>query len=294
MSLPTPTALGVKALLFYLLMLGAYVATPYSNLFFMLLTFLTVLGALNVVWTLRNASGMRATVEEVEPVPAGAALPLRGVIESDGVALAIEMEVEGAGTLRLPGELKPLPRGIYRVGRTRLVSTWPLGLLKVARPVDAPKELIVYPEPADLTEARGGDGDHLPGASSDYLQPAGLREYRPGDEFRAIHWRATARRGRPVVKEWDGGAGSGSEVVLDRRTDVESLEESLSLLSALACMAREQKEPLTIHSQELSATYGSGHRPWRDCFAFLAAALTLPSDAAPPPPTSPHVTRLPR
>ena len=95
MSLPTPTALGVKALLFYLLMLGAYVATPYSNLFFMLLTFLTVLGALNVVWTLRNASGMRATVEEVEPVPAGAALPLRGVIESDGVALAIEMEVEG-------------------------------------------------------------------------------------------------------------------------------------------------------------------------------------------------------
>ena len=145
-----------------------------------------------------------------------------------------------------------------------------------------------------MTEARGGEGDHLPGTSSDYLQPAGLREYRPGDEFRAIHWRATARRGQPVVREWDGGAGSGGEVVLDRRTDVDSLEESLSLLSALACRAREQKETLTIHSQELSTTYGSNHKPWRECFAFLAAALTLPSDAAAPPPASPHVTRLPR
>ena len=293
MSLPTPTALGVKALLFYLLMLGAFVAAPYMNLFFMLLTFLTVLGASNMVWTLRNAAGMRATVDEVKPVPAGTALPLSGVIEGDGVALAIEMDVEGAGTLRLPGELKPLPRGIYRV-RTQLVSTWPLGLLKVTRPVDAPEELIVYPEPADLPEARGGDGDHLPGASNDCLQPAGLREYRPGDEFRAIHWRATARRGQPVVKEWDGGAGSGSEVVLDRRTDAESLEEALSLLSALACRAREQKETLTIHSQELSATFGSDHRPWRECFAFLAAVLPLPRDAPAPPPTSPGVTRLPR
>ena len=49
LKLPTPTALGTKALLFYLLMLSAFVATPYSNLFFLLLTFLTVLGACNVV-----------------------------------------------------------------------------------------------------------------------------------------------------------------------------------------------------------------------------------------------------
>ena len=47
-----PTALGVKAFLFYLLLVTAFFAAPYANHFFLLLSFLTILGALNLAWGL--------------------------------------------------------------------------------------------------------------------------------------------------------------------------------------------------------------------------------------------------
>src|SRR5262249_1768184 len=39
-----------------------------------------------------------------------------------------------------------------------------------------------------------------PGQSTSYM---GVRDYRPGDDVRRIHWPATARRGAPVVKEYE-------------------------------------------------------------------------------------------
>ena len=49
-----PTALGVKAFLFYVLLLVAFFAAPYANHFFLLLSFLTILGLLNLAWGLLN------------------------------------------------------------------------------------------------------------------------------------------------------------------------------------------------------------------------------------------------
>ena len=40
-----PTRFGIKSVVFYLVMLGAFFAAPYSNLFFLLLAFLTLAGA---------------------------------------------------------------------------------------------------------------------------------------------------------------------------------------------------------------------------------------------------------
>jgi uncharacterized protein (DUF58 family) len=45
--------------------------------------------------------------------------------------------------------------------------------------------------PTEATAAR-------PGTSAVYL---GVRDFRPGDDVRRVHWPATARQGRPMVKE---------------------------------------------------------------------------------------------
>jgi uncharacterized protein (DUF58 family) len=42
-----------------------------------------------------------------------------------------------------------------------------------------------------------------------------LRDHRPGDDRRAIHWRSSARRGALVVKEFERTAPNQSLVVLD-------------------------------------------------------------------------------
>jgi len=307
-----PTALGVKTALFYLLLVAAFFAAPYANLFFLLLVFLSLLGVADALAARANLAGASGRVEEIEPMPAGAGGTLAAVAGAGRRrwSVGVEVELEGAETLRASvgeaeGDVKvlvpvpPLARGLYRVRSARLVSTWPLGLWKARRKVPAPAELVVYPTPSKLATSRGPGGGvgelyDMLGAAQGFLQPSELREYRPGDELRLVHWKASARRGTLVIKEWEGGTGSGHEVVIDRRATGEDLEEALSAVSALAQAAMEQKEVLTVHSQGFSATFGGSHRPWRELLRFLAVAQPLPFDGLPPPVVSPAVLRLPR
>jgi len=307
-----PTGLGVKTALFYLLLVAAFFAAPYANLFFLLLSFLTLLGVADLLAARANLTGATGRVEAAEPMPAGAGGSLAAIVHTPRRRWVVGVEVElengvklGAALAETTGEAKlildvpPLARGVYRVRSARLVSTWPLGLWKARRNVPAPAEIIVYPAPSALATSRGAGGGvgelyDMLGAAHGYLQPSELREYRPGDELRLVHWKASARRGTLVIKEWEGGTGSGHEVLIDLRAKGEELEEGLSAVSALARAAKEQKEVLTVHSQGLSATFGASHRPWRELLRFLAVARPLPADGPPPPVVSPAVLRLPR
>ncbi len=286
-----PTALGVKAFLFYVLLVVAFFAAPYANHFFLLLSFLTILGLLNLAWGLLNRLRLAGCVDEIEAGPAGSRLPVG--YEIGGRAVCLELDVDGMRTLRIDSRLPALKRGVYRIKAARLVSTWPLGLVAMRRTVSAPEEIIVYPAPALAAEAVGGSGEEGVAPTDGMLQPSGLREFRAGDDVRRVHWRASARRGDLVVAEWDGGRGSGSEVVLDRRCDEERLENALAVACAMALAARDDKEVLAFHSQGVSSTFGSEHRPWSELFRLLANAQPLPADAPAPPAVSPTVMRLP-
>ena len=307
-----PTALGVKAILFYILLVGAFYAATYANLFFLLIVFLTALGAANFGWAVRNLAGAHAAFDTLEPVPAGAGGPLSLRVEPGSrtrAALVGEITLADGSRIRVPvsvvrgptvvtGGVPPLPRGLHRVVHARLLSDWPLGLLRASRRIPAPEVLVVFPAPAEPEAARGGEGglDELLGECrprDGALQPSGVREYVAGDELRRIHWRASARRGTLAVKEWEGGGGSGVEVVLDRRCSAEEFERALSVLSALALAARRQKEPLTLVTQGVSATWGPEHKPWRELLTLLAGAEALPPNGPPPPPVSPGILRLP-
>ena len=306
------TPFGVKAGLFYLAMVGAYLAAPYSNLFFLLLAFLTLQWVLCALWTPRNLRGVTTELSALEPVPAGSGQSLCALILAAGRArfqVGVELEldggrrvsaavpvVDGAAELSLP--LPALERGLHAVRRARVVSSYPLGLFSRRRAIEAPHELVVYPAPAGLGEARSGSealaellGAGTAGAGD--RQPAGLRDHREGDELRAVHWRATARRGALVVKEWEGGGGGGLELVLDRRCAPQVLEEALALVSALVALARTDKEALKVHTQGLQATFGEGHRPWNEALRFLAGAQTVDASGPAPPPVPPSVLRLP-
>jgi len=304
--------MGWKGLLFHATLVGAFYAAPYANLFFLLLAFLTLFGVLDFIWAHRNLAGVNGGVNPPAPAPAGTEPTIKGWLEAGArprysVSLRLDLEdrepveihaPEVRGRLGVEGAGPALERGIYPVRNTEITSCWPMGLFRSRRTIPGPDELVVYPAPARLSEAREGDGPlgELPamlGSPSGALQPSGLREYRPGDPVKRIHWKASARRGDLVIQEWEGGTGAGYEVVLDRRTSPESLEESLSIVSALALAAREEKEVLTLHTQGLSASYGAKQRAWPDLFRFLADAAALPAGSSPPPPAGPAVPRLP-
>jgi uncharacterized protein (DUF58 family) len=98
--------------------------------------------------------------------------------------------------------------GEYRVGPLSLTVADPMGLFPDTRVIAAVSPFAVLPRPVPIPGVeRLGARPSLrlqhqaaarPGQSLAFL---GVRDYRPGDERRRIHWPATARRGTPVVKE---------------------------------------------------------------------------------------------
>lgn len=118
---------------------------------------------------------------------------------------------------------QPTARGLAGFESLWLVMTGPLGLVETRAPVAAAAATLpVLPTRLPV---------ELPSASSHrLLQPGGislaqhvgdteefrsLRDYRPGDPMRAIHWRSFARTGKPLVREFQEEFFSRHALVLD-------------------------------------------------------------------------------
>jgi len=112
-----------------------------------------------------------------------------------------------AAASRLKWPCVPVRRGSFRIARCHLEGGSPLGLwgVRQAAPVDA--EVRVYPNlmterstVAALFLRRGGFGAHAQRQLGKGREFEKLRDYVPGDGFDEIHWKATAKRGRPITK----------------------------------------------------------------------------------------------
>ncbi len=103
--------------------------------------------------------------------------------------------------------LRPAERGKFVIPSARLEAVSPLGLWAFWKTVPVSGEVRVYPNLlgerknlAALFLNRGGVGLHaqrMVGKGRDFEK---LRDYLPGDGFDEVHWKATAKRGRPVTK----------------------------------------------------------------------------------------------
>jgi uncharacterized protein (DUF58 family) len=110
-------------------------------------------------------------------------------------------------------------RGLYRFPPLALASSGPFGFFHAQRRLAVPGEILIYPyyvplKRLRLLERRGYAQSHRlrVGAGDDLL---GVRDYRPGDSLRHVHWRSTARRGKLVVKEFADEEELSLTVVLD-------------------------------------------------------------------------------
>ena len=97
-------------------------------------------------------------------------------------------------------------RGWHEVGPWRLEVLLPLGFFLKSKLLVAGRQVLVYPRllPASVASVRRGGGRRSPdalesrGREGDVTQ---LRDFREGDEVRAIHWKQTARQQHLVVVE---------------------------------------------------------------------------------------------
>ncbi len=102
--------------------------------------------------------------------------------------------------------LKFRKRGVYVVGPVRMQSGDLFGMYEDLRTVGKAETLTVFPELIPLraldlpAEDPFGDIRSRRRLFEDPNRPMGVREYHPEDEFRRVHWPATARTGQLQVK----------------------------------------------------------------------------------------------
>lgn len=180
--------------------------------------------------------------------------------------LGRQSESSGHYHVRLP------VRGRYRFGPLRVLSRYPLGLVERSRLFRETDETLVYPRIGRLTPQWKR---RLLGATElvDSAQPRDgvfddefhhLREYRWGDNPRAIHWRSSARRNELIVREYQPNREHDLLVLIDLyapeaagHEDRQRVERALSLAATLCWEHRRMSRGARL------CVALAGHETWR-------------------------------
>ena len=98
-------------------------------------------------------------------------------------------------------------RGLHSFGPVTVESKAPFGLFRRRRHLPSPLSVLVYPQVHPLNSfplMEGAQGTAVrPKRTPVGQEVAGSRQYFPGDPLRHVHWKNTARMGRPMVKEFE-------------------------------------------------------------------------------------------
>ena len=141
---------------------------------------------------------------------------------------------------------RAIRRGVFDAGDVVASSGAPFGFTSKSRVVSVESRMVVVPRWVELRSFPLLEPSSFPsealheravtGAGQEYM---GVREYRPGDPPRHIHWRTSARTGGLAVREYEQQAQSRVALVLAGPDDGAPPDSSFEMLvSAAASIAR--------------------------------------------------------
>src|SRR5581483_4153490 len=151
---------------------------------------------------------MRIRVRDVPPVGFD--------IDPSSAAAGAPVTVGARGSATLSYRVRPKHRGDYHFGETWVRVEGPLGLVQRQHVLaDTKQSVRVYPSLKQLRRYEllvrrgllaeaGSNAIRRLGTSTEFER---LRDYVQDDEFRRINWKATARRGKPMVNEYEAERG---------------------------------------------------------------------------------------
>lgn len=205
------------------------------NLVSFIATFLLSMWLVNMLVTLFSGKRLRelrvrrkvmGSVHVGQPVYVGLEVENIGMTVVNGLRLT-DMGIAHSNTIGLSEleprqraetrkQFTPLERGLYRWQPVLVSTAYPFGLYRrtVHGTVDDQKTIIlpklgqldVQQFQRWLKQSRRASSLLTRMRAKRSMAPAdfyGIREYRPGDSARWIHWRTTARIGRPMVREFE-------------------------------------------------------------------------------------------
>jgi uncharacterized protein (DUF58 family) len=186
-------------------------------------------------------------------------------------------------------------RGAYRQDTFRIVTRFPFGFLQKARRVELGAEALVYPsvEPTrdffEILPALQGALESLSKGGGHDLYA--LRGYVPTDSARHVHWKASARSGSLMVREFTREDDCRVLLVLDPHVAdtlsaspsttavaAERFERAVTLCASIAWHFYERNARLQFRSAAMETSLAAADENIFLILKHLALAAPLPAD----------------
>jgi uncharacterized protein (DUF58 family) len=285
-----------------------------NNLLFLILASLIAIILMSGVLSSITLSGISMRLQLPEHIFAGQ--PVRALVEVHNEKLTLpsfSLRVEAvraktsahAAMLETPVYFPYIPkhdraqqivpvtfprRGIYSQEAFRIVTRFPFGFLQKARRVDLRSEALVYPsvEPTrDFFEVLPG----MQGALESLAKGRGqdlyaLRDYQPRDSSRHVHWKASARLGSLMVREFTREDDCRVILVLDPHASAglgakeadERFERAVTMCAALAWHFYERNAVMQFRTAGFETPLVEADEIVFDILRHLATAKPSPPD----------------
>jgi uncharacterized protein (DUF58 family) len=278
-----PTGVGIVfGVMSLAMLLGSMNYT--NNLSFVLTFILIGIGFVSMHQCQRNLVGLELTYAGTEPVFAGQTMRFCIAVtnRSKSPRYGIRLYQEGLETepqdlqageskvfvLRVPTER----RGSVTLDRFGVRTLFPFELFRSWAWLHMNLRGVVYPSPATNppepppTAVAHGHRQHDARGEEDF---AGLRKYQSGDSPRHVAWKAYARSGQLLSKQF-AGADTSSQWFDFEQIPVADVEQRLAILTRWIIDADRCLEDygLRLAGVEFPPTHGEAHR--RACLEALA------------------------
>src|SRR5713226_4494238 len=291
-----------------------------NNLLFLILASLIAMVLMSGILSSITLSGIKLRLVLPEHIFAGQAVRAMVELENEKLTLpsfslrveaARSKQAQAAAMLETPVYFPYLPkhdrvqqtipvafprRGVYRQEAFRIVTRFPFGFLRKARKLNLKTEALVYPsvEPtAEYLEILPG----LQGALESLTKGRGqdlyaLRDYLPTDSARHVHWKASARSGSLMVREFTREDDFRVLLVLDPHLPAEDpsavnphfsarnerFERAVTICASLAWHFYERDAMLEFRSAGVETPLASADKIIFAILRHLALAQPLPPD----------------
>lgn len=148
-------------------------------------------------------------------------------------------------------------RGTVSLETLTLSTAFPFGLFRKERDIHLPGELVVWPSTERAVPPIRLGGERIRrsgGESGSAAAPRGdfrsLREYRGGDDLRDIHWKASARSGTLMAREYERDESASLWICLDAAAPTgEEAEAAVETAASLAARALGEGRRVGLRTQ---------------------------------------------
>ena len=270
-----PTGVGfVFALMTFAMLLGSM---NYNNNLSFVLTFLLAgLGLVSMHQCQRNLVGLELGFAGVDPVFAGQSAQFRIAITNRSKNSRYHIQLYADAICSEIRDLAPGDSKVFRVAiptdkrghvaldRFGIRTLFPFELFRSWTWLHMDLKGLVYPQPAKHapepppTQAAQGHRQHDARGEEDF---AGLRQFHDGDSPRHVAWKAYARTGELLSKQFAGADTSSQWLDFDH-VDEDDLEKRLSIITRWIVDAdRTQRDyGLRVPGAEFAPAHGESHR----------------------------------